>query len=102
MVRATENQIAFAILQFLDTLPTGEATVFAIKKNLPNFITLSALDRQKSQTRKREELWEQQVRNIKSHSSTSGNYINSGFLSHRPRRLAITTSGRKHLAGGNP
>lgn len=102
MARATESEIAFAILKFLATTPAGEATIFRIKKELPRFFTLSPEDRQPSPTRVGEQLWEQQVRNIKSHSKSAGNYINSGYLMHAPRRLRITSAGRDHILGGKP
>lgn len=102
MARSTENVIAFGVLGYLNTLPTGEATIYAIKKNLSNFCNLSAEDQEPSITRTGEEMWEQQVRNIVSHREAAGNYIQSGYLTRTAKRLAITDAGRRHLARGQP
>jgi hypothetical protein len=102
MLRSTENEIAFAILGFLANVRTGEASIFQIKKHLRHSYNFTQDDIQQSVTRIHEQLWEQQVRNIKSHSAAFGNYINSGYLAYRPRHLAITDLGRTHLAAGVP
>ena len=102
MSRSTENEIAFGVLGYLATIPTGEATIFAIKKNFAQFCTLSPEDHRDSTTRPGEEVWEQQVRNIVSHRNVLGNYIKEGNLTRSSRRLAITPVGRAHLAAGKP
>jgi hypothetical protein len=65
--RVTEAEVGLAVLQILDKQPSGEATVAFIKGELPKLIKLSSADQQGSITRTNEELWEQQVRNLRSH-----------------------------------
>ena len=96
--RSTEQEISVAVLRYLATIPHGEATIDEIKGHLPNFISLTDADMEVSTTRQNEMIWEQQVRNIVSHRSVEGNFINDGLLSYSPRRLTITDTGRKWLA----
>ncbi len=102
MARATESEIAFAVLAYLDTLPSGTATIKSIKHNLPSYITLSHEDQEMSITRIHEQVWEQQVRNIVSHRLDDGNYIHEGYLTRSPGKLSITPLGRSHLLSGHP
>lgn len=96
--RATENQIAFAVLQIAANQPNGIATFPRMKRDIPNYINLSAGDRQQSNTRRNEEIWEQLIRNIKSHDQTPGNFICEGYLEHVPKSgYRITEAGRRFL-----
>jgi hypothetical protein len=79
--------------------PNGEATVEILKAELPKHITLSADDQAGSQTRTNEEMWEQQVRNLKSHGMTAGNIFNEGYVTPLARGVwQITAAGRIHIA----
>lgn len=95
--RSTEHEISMAVLRYLSTIPSGRATISQIKRHLGNFIQLTGPDLEQSLTRLNERVWEQQVRNIVSHRETEGNFIAEGYLSHSPRSLEITESGRRHL-----
>jgi hypothetical protein len=97
-MRSTETDIARAAMTYLETTPNGEATIRAVKANLPKFRRLSSQDLAASPTRRNESVWEQQVRNIVSHRNSPGNFIADGLLTRRPRRLAITPLGRRRLA----
>jgi hypothetical protein len=93
--RVTENQVAFAICQIAKTAPSGTVSFARCKREVPDHLALSAADREQSPTRRNEELWEQQIRNIKSHSATEGNYICEGYLIHVPGEgYQITDAGR--------
>jgi hypothetical protein len=101
--RVTENQVAFAACQIAATMTNGIATFQRMKRDIPNYLALSAADQQPSETRPNEELWEQLIRNIKSHSNQEGNYIHERFLEHVPRvGYRITPAGRSHLLAGKP
>src|ERR1700690_4196906 len=101
--RTTENDVAFAACQIAAAQSSGVATFHRMKREIPNHIPLSSADRAQSQTRPNEELWEQLIRNIKSHSGSEGNYIHEGYLDHVPRvGYRITPAGRRHLHGGVP
>jgi hypothetical protein len=80
-------------------MPNGEATVAQIKKELPDHIALSADDQVGSETRTNEELWEQQVRNLKSHDKTDGNIFHDGLAEVVSRGVwRITRAGRAIIA----
>lgn len=96
--RSTEQDIALAVIRYLATIPSGEATIDEIKTHLPNFLDLTEADLEASVTRPNERMWEQQVRNLVSHRDTPDNVINDGRLSYSPGRLAITDAGRNWLA----
>ncbi len=92
--RSTEHDIALAALRYLDTVPSGEASIAEIKAHVPNFINLTPADLAQSPTRDNESVWEQQVRNIISHRGTDGNAIHDGLLSYSPATMGITDAGR--------
>lgn len=95
--RSTEREIGLAVLRYLNTVPSGEATIADIKRHIGKNFALTAADREQSETRPNEEMWEQQVRNLVSHRTTEDNVIADGLLSYRPRRLAITDAGRAYV-----
>ena len=82
--RVTEHEVAEAVEQYLAD-NGGEATIGELVEGLPNYLPLSAADRQQSETRPAEQLWEQQVRNIISHRDTPGNAIHDGRLEYLPK-----------------
>lgn len=96
--RATETQIALAALRVAAGQPEGIASFARLKREIPELIKLSAEDLERSQTRPNEAMWEQQIRNIKSHHQTEGNYICEGYLRHIPKvGYEATEGGRLHL-----
>ena len=97
MVRTNEAEIGRAVLRILKDQPSGEATVARLKRELPKYINLTDADRAPSPTRKGEEVWEQQVRNLVSHRNTAGNIVAEGYAIYRLRWLAITDAGRIHI-----
>ncbi len=99
MARITESQVGIAVLNILAARPNGEATVEVLKVELPKHITLSADDQTGSVTRTNEEIWEQQVRNLKSHETTVGNIFHEGYVKVVARGVwQITPVGRLHIA----
>ena len=96
--RTTENEIARAVLRILAATASGDATISYIRNRIPDYVNLTESDRRPSETRKGEEVWEQQVRNIRSHHTAEGNYIHEGYLTAPSRgRLRITDAGRKRI-----
>ncbi|GBR23328.1 hypothetical protein [Gluconobacter japonicus] len=85
MSRSTEEDIAKAVIRYLDTLPNKEDKVRNIIYNLPNHISLTTEDTKESKTREGEEVWEQQVRNIICHRGEDGNAITDKRLSYPGR-----------------
>jgi hypothetical protein len=96
-MRSTEHDVADAVLQFLATRPKGEAGIAEIVKAIPKYLKLTEEDRTPSKTRKNEEIWEQQVRNITSHKASPGNFIHEGFLVSIKGGLKITDAGHARL-----
>ncbi len=59
----------------------GIATFHRLRKEIPKRYHLSAADLQQSVTRPNEAMWEQKIRNIKSHYKAAGNFIYEGYTS---------------------
>ena len=98
MAKTSEGQLGLAVMQVLAEYPNYEATVRTLIKNVPNHMKLTANDQLQSVTRPNEELWEQRVRNLKSHSGTPGNVIAEGFVLSLGRgRYRLTPAGLSHL-----
>lgn len=96
--RSTENEIAEIVLAIAADQASGIATFHRIRKELPARMELTEGDMKKSTTRPRERMWEQLIRNIKSHHDTPGNYIADGYLEHVPKvGYRITARGRRKL-----
>ncbi len=97
-LRVTEAEISIAALRIAAKQKNGLATFSRLKKEIPDYVNLSAGDQAQSITRPNEELWEQLVRNIKSHSKTFRNILHEGYAIHVSRRgYQITDSGRRYL-----
>lgn len=78
--------------------PEGEATVRTLIRRVPDHVNLTADDHKQSDTRPNEEIWEQRVRNLKSHYKAAGNVIAEGFVAHIGRgRYRLTNAGWLHL-----
>lgn len=95
--RTTEQEIGQAVLRYLHGLPGGEATIAEIKRNLRRNFQFTEADREISETRGNEEMWEQQVRNLVSHRTTDDNVIGGGLMTYSPRRLRISDAGTAYL-----
>jgi hypothetical protein len=98
MAKTTERALGQAVMRVLAERPSGEATVRILIRRVPAFVRLTAQDRERSDTRPLEEMWEQRVRNLKSHDTTAGNVIGEGFVEHIGRgHYRLTAAGRLHL-----
>ena len=96
--RSSEHDIAHAVMKYLRTIPSKSADTSAIKKHVPNFIKLADADKEPSETRNNEQVWQQVVGNIVSHRNDSPeNYINRGLLEYDGQQIKLTPSGEKHL-----
>jgi len=94
----TENEIAFGVLQIAATQTTDIASFQKLRKEIPNYVSLTDADWEPSITRNGEPMWHQIVRNVKSHHEEDGNFINSGYLEHIPRvGYKATKLGLKYL-----
>lgn len=92
----TEEEVAFIVVQLASEQDNGIATFDLIREEVPRRFPLTAADRTRSVTRPNERMWEQKIRNIKSHFEVSGNYIHDGYLEHVPGvGYRVTARGRK-------
>lgn len=98
MAKTSETALGLAVMRVLASRSSGEATVRTLIKYVPQFVNLTEEDREESTKRPGEEMWEQRVRNLKSHDKTPGNVIGEGFVD-RPRRgtYRLTEAGGLHL-----
>ena len=95
----SEAEISQVVLRILSDTDGGDASLGYLRKRIPILIKLSGDDTAQSDTRPNEQMWEQRLRNIKSHHGTPGNYIAEGYLLAPSRgRLRITDAGRKRIA----
>lgn len=98
MPRATENDVALAVLQIAAAQPNGICTFNRARSEVPKYVNFAAVDLKGSVTRPGEPMWHQLIRNIKSHYNVDGNFIAEGYLQHVPRRgYRATAAGRAHL-----
>jgi hypothetical protein len=92
----TEDEVALIAIEVGMEHPFGIASYSALRKEVPKRHHLSAMDLQQSVKRPREKMWEQKIRNIKSHYKSEGNFIFAGYLTHIPRvGYKVTDKGRK-------
>ena len=97
--RTSETEIGRAILRIAAGCVDGIATYPRMKREIPNEVRLTVADHTQSPTRHNEEVWEQQIRNIKSHFEAPGNIICEGYVRHIPRvGYQITDAGRRYLS----
>lgn len=97
--RVSEEEVGKATLWVLAHMPGGEATQRQLRTELSDVLEFSSADRAPSKTRRGEELWEQQVRNLVSHKDVEGNIICEGYAAYdvKTHKLKITASGWSHL-----
>lgn len=94
----TEEEVAYVVVQIASEQEDGIATFDLIRDELPQRYPLTRADRTRSVTRRNEAMWEQKIRNIKSHSESPGNYIHDGYLEHVPGvGYRVTSRGRSLL-----
>lgn len=94
-MHTTESEISKAVLTILLQRPNGEASFGELITLIPRIVTLTKSDLTPSSTRPNEAVWEQRVRNIRSHKNSEGNYIHDGYLEEIAGGLRITPTGRR-------
>ena len=95
----TEADISEAVLRILAPTASVEATLGFLRKRIPDEVKLTEDDLTRSETRRNEAVWEQRLRNIKSHYKAEGNYIAEGYLTAPSKgRLRITEAGKKRVS----
>ncbi|MBE0530272.1 MAG: hypothetical protein IH626_05550 [Rhodospirillales bacterium] len=98
MAKTSEQELGLAVMQVLGSQPNYSANVRDLIKYVPDYITLTEEDHQPSETRPGEEMWEQRVRNLKSHDTSEGNVIREGFVNHvKEGTYQLANDGVLHL-----
>jgi hypothetical protein len=91
----TEEEVALIAVQVGAERSDGIVSYDDLREEVPRRYNLSASDLMQSVTRPSECVWEQKIRNIKSHCESPGNYIHEGYLEHVPSvGYRITARGR--------
>jgi hypothetical protein len=96
--RTTEAELSEVALRIMSERTNGQVTFAELIAEIPRRILLTEEDREQSQTRPAEEVWEQRVRNMKSHKNAEGNIVAEGYATEIPNGLAITDAGRRRAA----
>ncbi len=92
----TEEEVALIAVQIGDERKDGIASYDQLREEVPKRHNLSGADLIWSTTRPREQMWEQKIRNIKSHFEVQGNFIYEGYLEHVPGvGYRVTDRGRR-------
>lgn len=95
---AEERDIAIGVMQIAAS-HGGLCTFKRAYQEIPNHVALSPDNLAASVTRPGEVMWQQLVRNIKSHDKTSGNFVADGLLEHVPNvGYRIIAAGTQFLA----
>lgn len=98
MAKTSEPKLGLAVMQILATRENGEAIMRTLIRYVPDYVNLSVEDHTLSGPRPGEEMWEQRVRNLKSHDKAAGNVIGEGFVKRIGHgRYRLTKTGRSHL-----
>lgn len=99
MAKDAEERISLGVLKIAAAHPKGMASFNQCRKEIPNYVNLTAADLAPSSTRPGEPMWHQIVRNIKSHDKEDNNYIARGYLKHEAKRgYSITAAGHQKLS----
>lgn len=89
-------------MKYLDTVPGKAAITSDVKRHVPNFIGLTSGDRDPSDTRPNEEVWQQVVGNIVSHRNESPeNFMNRGLIGYDGKAWSLTPAGEAYLRKHN-
>ena len=76
----TDAEVGFAVLKILGKCPEGAVSVEKLKRELPKYLKLLEVHQTPSDIRATEEIWEQQIRNLKSHDKATGNVFAEGLV----------------------
>jgi tyrosyl-tRNA synthetase len=95
--RVSERQVADAVCKVLATQPNRTATIQTLVNEIPKYLNLSPADKVRSTTRPNEAVWEQQIRNIRSHHNSPSNFIYQGLLEGTEGGLHLTAAGLLRL-----
>jgi hypothetical protein len=95
--RLHESEARVLVLKIAAQQPRRAASTEFLKKEVPKYIELSPLDRAKSKSRPREQVWQQIVGNVISHKEVRAGPFAMGFAIKTPDGIAVTRRGLTYL-----
>ena len=95
--RLDEAEARILALKIAAQRPNRTATTTHIKREVPNYIELSEVERRKSTTRVNESMWQQIVRNVISHQDGPEGPFVKGYARRTRDGLAVTKKGMDYL-----
>jgi hypothetical protein len=95
--RLREAEARILALKIAAQRPNRTATTAHIKKEVPNYIELSEVDRRKSKTRVNEAIWQQIVGNVISHQDSPQGPFAKGYAKRTRDGLSVTEKGMDYL-----
>lgn len=95
--RLREAEARILALKIAAQRPNRTATTAHIKREVPNYIELSEVDRRKSTTRINESMWQQIVGNVISHQDSPQGPFVKGYARRTRDGLSVTEKGMDYL-----
>ena len=95
--RLREREARVLALKIAAKCPNRTATTEFIKDNVPDYVELSEQDLLPSETRPREQRWQQIVGNVISHRETPRGPFQMGYATRTDDGLAVTEEGVAYL-----
>jgi hypothetical protein len=96
--RLREPEARVLALRIAASRPNKEADTSFIKDRVPDYITLTELDLEPSNTRGGEAVWRQIVGNVVSHEPQSTSIFAKGYAERLPDGMRVTDAGVAYLA----
>lgn len=95
--RLHESEARVLVLKIAAQQPRRAASTQFLKREVPKYIELSRLDRVRSKSRPREELWQQIVGNVISHKDVRSGPFALGYAVKTADGLSVTPRGMAYL-----
>lgn len=95
--RLKESEARNIALKIASLMPGGRASTEQIKDAVPAYFPLSAFDMTPSPTRRREQLWQQIVRNVISHNGSPRSLFSRGLARKLDDGIVVTDKGFDYL-----
>jgi len=95
--RTPEAVVSIAVLCLADNQRSGSITIAELRKQLPTYIRLGDEDLLPSPSRKKEDRWEQVLRNVISHRTSKSSIFKRGYATYGGSAVKITQAGRDYL-----
>jgi len=95
--RLREHEARILVLKIAAKQPSRAASTSFLKKEMPKYIELTAIDRTRSTSRPNEFLWQQVVGNVVSHQKTRDGPFVQGLAVRTADGLKVTRKGLNYL-----